>query len=501
MQNNTAEQFNNTISVLPVAPKPFKWTHVSGNALTMLRNIIQLTPKAGAITETYMNELRPYFASEGDGRIWYYDGAKWCVETDLDAETKLSELIRSVGGKPTRNLVPALLYELTRLDQRVPASASGINVGNGFLQCVGQQWSLTSHHKNYGQRYKLPFDYDPKATCPLWIRFLARMQPSEEVRRYLQSFFGWVVLGHNRPHEEKFAIWLGDGANGKSVAIGVLKALVGEENAATLSLNELNGKSVELLTNRLVNVGSETERCEKVETAILKKLVSGEPVLATPKYRQHYTMTCKTALVFAVNDVPAIDDRSGGTWRRLMLVDWPVTLEEHERDKKLQDRLVQQELPGILNWALEGALRVLEEGLEVPESVTTSGQRLRSENNAIALFVEDAVQLHKEAVIAKGDLYKAFKLWCLSHGHKVMSEVNFGKELRRLKLDLRDAKTPAGYVDIEGYRLSGRLNAYRGLMIPAERISREIQKVDGPRLRTNSAIGQLLVAANDEITY
>ncbi|SMF52440.1 DNA primase family protein [Pseudogulbenkiania subflava] len=501
MQNNTAQQFNNIISVLPVAPKPLKWNHVPASALTMLRNVIQVTPKAAAISETYMNELRPYFANGGDGRIWYYDGAKWCVESDLDAETKISELIRDVGGKPTRNLVPGLQFELTRLSQRVPESASGINVANGFLQCVGQQWVLTPHHKNYGQRYQLPFDYDPQATCPLWMSFLERMQPSEEVRRYLQNFFGWVVLGHNRPHEEKFAIWLGDGANGKSVAIGVLKALVGDENAATLSLNELNGKSVELLANKLVNVGSETERTERVETAILKKLVSGEPVLATPKYRHHYTMTCNTALVFAVNDVPVIDDRSGGTWRRLMLVEWPVTLEEHERDKKLQDKLAQQELPGILNWALEGALRVLEEGLVVPTSVTASGSRLRQENNAIALFVEDAVQLHKEAVIAKGDLYKAFKLWCLSHGHKVMSEVNFGKELRRLKLDLRDAKTPAGYVDIEGYRLNSRLNAYRGLMIPAERISREIQHGDGPRLRTNNAIGQLLVAANDEMAY
>lgn len=452
--------------------------------------------------ENYSNILRPYFANGGDGRLWYYHQGQWRVETELQSETHASEFIRSVGGRPSKAMVAGLMFELTHVDTALPPSAPGINVGNGFLTCHAGGWHLMPHHPGQGQRYRLPFDYAPQASCPRWLRFLEEVQPNPDVRLHLQTFFGWVLLGHGRPHEERFSVWLGNGANGKSVAMGVLKALVGQENTASLSLHEFNGKNVELLANKLVNLGSETERSDKVETSILKKLVSGEPVLATPKYRHHYEVTCNTALVFAVNDVPAIDDRSDGIWRRLMLVNWPVTLAAHQRDKSLLSTLVADELAGILNWALDGATRVLQQGLFIPEGMNANSQQLRTDNNSVALFVDDAVKQSPHATIAKSDLYHAFRLWCTSRGYKVMSEVNFGKELRRLGLAIRDGKTRAGYIDIEGRSLNSRLNAYQGLMIPAERIYRDIQ-LDGNRSRVSGAIGIELSndAANDDLAW
>lgn len=494
MNAQEAEQVSNVVALDQPNSNARKWRHLPSEVLQRIAAVTEAKPKEASHAETYVRHLRKHFASAEDGRAWYYEGGKWCVDSDIIAETKASQLIRAAGGRPEPKLVKDILFGLGRLEHPVPCPRHGINVKNGFLELVDGEWRLAPHDSAHGQRYVLPFEYQPGGSCPRWEEFLKQTQPDPDVIEHLRQFFGWVLLGSRRPHEERFAVWHGDGANGKSVALGVLKSLVGPANAASLSLHEFVGRNVELLSGKLVNLGSETERAERVETAMLKKLVSCEPVLATPKYRHHYEVTCNAVLVFAVNDVPPIDDRSGGIWRRLLLVSWPRVIDEAAREKDLLRYLVEHELPGILSWALVGASSVLTSGLFVPASVAATSARLRLDNNCVAMFAQDCTEAEGDAVISKSDLYRAFQCWCGERGYKAVSEVNFGKDLRRAVPGLKDAKTRTGYTDIEGRRISSRLNAYAGLHVPAERITRDVF-VGGKRSRTNRPIGQRANAA------
>lgn len=421
--------------------------------------------------ETYVRALVGCFYSNGDGRPWFYQDGRFVVLDDLSNESDIADFIFGCGGNPTKTKVAEVVYQLSRLADPVPNPENGLNLQNGFLVLDGEQAVLQPHSEVLGQRYFLPFAYNPNAECPLWLSFLERVQPDPEIREYLQDFFGYVLLGGARPNAECFAIWLGEGANGKTVALFVLQNLIGHENYSSLSLHELKPRDTEDLANKIANIGSETERSASLQTSVLKKLVSREPIRAEPKYRRHYNFVSSAVPVFAVNDLPAIDDRTDGIWRRMHLIKWAVTIPQAERDLELTKKL-EGELEGVLNWAIAGAQRVLKRGLHVPAQVKEATAGVRREANSAAMFLSEAVEQRDDCYISKDDLYQAYATWCKRNGYKALSVINFAKDLKRSLTDVRESKSKTGYVDWRGRVVLTRVNVWMGIHIPADRVER-----------------------------
>lgn len=437
--------------------------------------------------ETYVRALVRHFYSNGDGRPWLYKGGRFMVLDDLRTESEIADFIFGCGGNPTKTKVAEVVYQISRLADPVPEPVNGLNLQNGFLVLDGEQAVLQPHSKDLGQRYILPFAYNPGAGCPQWLSFLERVQPDPEIREYLQDFYGYILLGGARPNAECFFVWLGGGANGKSVALVVLQNLIGHENYSSLSLHELKPRDTEDLANKIANIGSETERSASLQTSVLKKLVSLEPIRAEPKYRRHYNFISSAVPVFAVNDLPAIDDRTDGIWRRMHLVKWAVTIPEGERDLMLSKRL-EIELEGVLNWAIEGAQRVLKRGMVVPKQVREATAVVRLEANSTAMFCSEVLERRDDCYISKDDLYQAYSAWCKRNGYRALSMINFAKELKRSFPEARESKSRSGYVDWRGKQVMTRVNVWTGIHIPADLVEREAN-VDGRRVVITDVIG------------
>ncbi len=437
--------------------------------------------------ENYVRALVSYFYSNGDGRPWFYQDGRFVVLDDLSNESDIADFIFCCGGNPTKTKVAEVVYQLSRLAAPVPKPSNGLNLQNGFLVLDGENAVLQPHCEALGQRYILPYAYNPDAACPQWLSFLERVQPDPEMREYLQDFYGYVLLGNSRPNAECYAAWLGEGANGKSVALSALQNLIGHENYSSLSLHELKPRDTEDLANKIANIGSETERSASLQTSVLKKLVSLEPIRAEPKYRRHYNFVSTAVPVFAVNDLPAIDDRTDGIWRRMHLVKWAVTIPQAERDTALAKKL-ESELEGVLNWVIVGAQRVLKRGLTVPAQVREATAGVRRESNSAAMFVSEAVEQRDDSYIAKDDLYQAYATWCKRNGYKALSVINFAKDLKRALTEVRESKSKSGYVDWRGRVVLTRVNVWTGIHIPADRVEREVN-VDGRRVVIADAIG------------
>jgi len=369
----------------------------------------------------------------------------------------------------------------------VPEISTGINLANGFLEVDAKRVNLLAHSGAHGQRYVLPFKYNPSAQCPIWLSFLARVLPCANILKYIQSLFGYILLGNARPHVECFLVWLGNGANGKSVALKVLAYLIGHENCSYLSLHEMTPRNTEDLVNKIVNIGSEAERGSTMQTSLVKKVVSREPIRAEPKYRAHYSFVSPAVLVNAVNELPAIDDRTDGIWRRMHLIKWDVTIPESERDTNLTIKL-KAEMEGILNWAIEGAQRVLAEGLVVPEQIREATKMVRLEANSTAMFCSEVIERETCYYISKDDLYQSYNVWCKRNGYRAMSLINFAKELKRSISEVGESKSRQGYVDWRGRSVMTRVNVWSGIHIPEDRVEREVN-VGGRREVLTSAIG------------
>jgi putative DNA primase/helicase len=72
-----------------------------------------------------------------------------------------------------------------------------------------------------------------------------------------------------------------------------------------------------------------------------------------------------------------------------------------------------QELPGILNWAIEGWKRLRARGhFVMPHSCAEAMRELEELSSPVQAFVRDTCLLTPGARVDVDDLYAAWKLWC-----------------------------------------------------------------------------------------
>ena len=150
----------------------------------------------------------------------------------------------------------------------------------------------------------------------------------------------------------------GTGANGKSVFFEVVNALLGSNNVSSYSLQSLtneNGYYRAMIANKLVNYASEING--KLETAIFKQLVSGEPVEARLPYGEPMTITNYAKLIFNCNELPKDVEQSNAYFRRFLIIPFDTTIPEQQQDKELSKKIISSELSGVFNWVLQGLNR------------------------------------------------------------------------------------------------------------------------------------------------
>jgi putative DNA primase/helicase len=229
-----------------------------------------------------------------------------------------------------------------------------INLKNGTFELSSQGLRLREPDKNDFLTYQLDFDYDEKAECPLFKEFLDRVLPDKTLQAILAEYIGYIFIKTEDLKLEKALLLYGTGANGKSVVFEVIYALLGgKENVCNFSLENLtsaNGYHRAMLGGKLLNYA--TEISSKINESIFKQLASGEPVEARVPYGDPFTLTNYGKMIFNCNLLPRTGDHSEAFYRRFIIIPFDVTIPEKEQDKQLANKIISNELPGVLNWVL-----------------------------------------------------------------------------------------------------------------------------------------------------
>ncbi len=129
-------------------------------------------------------------------------------------------------------------------------------------------------------------------------------------------------------------------------------------------------------------------------------------------------------LWMATNHKPVIRGTDLGIWRRLRLVPFEVSIPTEEQDTELTNKLI-LELPGILNWAIEGCRQWQTSGLEDPPQVTDATKQYRNESDHIAQFLEESTITGEAYSIKASALFQTYDNW---GGH--LTNTAFGKEIK-----------------------------------------------------------------------
>jgi len=173
-------------------------------------------------------------------------------------------------------------------------------------------------------------------------------------------------------------------------------------------------------------------------------------VAARYLYREHFEFVPAFKLFLAVNHRPQIHGTDYAIWRRVHLVPFEVTIPPEKQDRQLAEKL-EEELPGILRWAVDGCLAWQRDGLNPSRAVTAATAQYRDDMDSVGDFIAECCIVDPDAIVAAGRLYAAYQQWCATDGDRPESKTDFGMRLKE-----------------RGHRQcrSNKVRAWRGLGMP-----------------------------------
>jgi len=350
---------------------------------------------------------------------------------------------------------PHLSVSVDRLDARPDL----FNVANGTLELstadVGDTlpegvWTCREHRpEDYLTRLS-PVEYNPEATAHRWRRFVAETHPDEEQRLYIQRAAGYTLTGWTR--EEKVFLQYGEGSNGKSLFMELLSEVMGSYAVAVpfetfLTDDHRTGGQatpdlIRLPGRRLARI-SEPEGSATFSEAMVKRVTGTDKMQARALYGSQVEFRPSFKLWASFNKKPKVRGQDHGIWRRIDLVGWVRTfVDPWERDKypdaPLKDKglmdALRGELPGVLNWLLEGYREWGRNGLATPDCVRALTQEYRQDSNPLGQFLEGSCRVGSGWTQA-ARLYKAYSAWCRMAAVDPLSQTAFGRGLRDMGID------------------------------------------------------------------
>jgi len=313
-----------------------------------------------------------------------------------------------------------------------------LNIQNGLFDT--NNFELIRHAPDVLSTTQLQVIYNADTTCPKWLKTLDEIfEGDQEKIKLLQEFFGLCLT--NETKFEKALFLLGDGANGKSVILFILQRLLGDDNFSAIPLEKFNNHHyLANLFSKLANIAIETSVSSSVYDSTFKAIVSGDPITADAKFKPPFVFRPYCKLIFALNNMPRVDDKTSAFFRRLLILRFSKIFQEEEQNKNLKFELL-KEINGIFVWSLNGLKSLKERGyFKIPSEMEAEIDDYKKDNNNVLLFVEDQCEFDVTFQISKDELYSFYSNWCKTNNYLPCAKKKFGKELKKAYPKLDEAR-------------------------------------------------------------
>jgi putative DNA primase/helicase len=281
--------------------------------------------------------------------------------------------------------------------------------------------------------YALPFSFVADALEPKeWLKFLCSIWDDDDQRETLQEIIGCLI--HGATKFQKIFLFVGPKRSGKGTIARTIGQLIGPQNVVSPTLSSLStdfgmqsliGKAVAIVADARLSGRSDSQ-------VITERLlsISGEDSQTIPrKYQTDWTGTLNARFAILTNEIPRIADSSSALSSRMIALTMTrsfLGLEDLDLDEKLG-----RELPGILQWALDGWERLFKRGYFVQPAASQETIATMEDLAApVAAFVRDRCVIASAATVLIDTLYKAYVSWVESEGSNFSpNKATFGRDL------------------------------------------------------------------------
>jgi P4 family phage/plasmid primase-like protien len=304
-----------------------------------------------------------------------------------------------------------------------------VNIENGILNILTGE--LTPQNPDYHFFNKLPAKYDPDCKGERVRSFLREVTSSKEDAQVLEEMVGYSLY-RGYPYHKALAL-VGDGANGKSTFLALVKEFLGRENVSGKGLVglEINRFAKASLFGKLANIYADLSDNTLQRTGTFKMLTGGDVIEAEKKFRDSFTFVNYAKLLFSCNKLPEVYDNTDAFFRRWIIVVFPRVFKGDDCDPNILEKLTTpDELSGLLNIALNGLKRILEnEGFSRAKSTEETREDYIRKSDPLAAFIMDCIEEKQSSILLKQQLYSLFAFYCRENNLPAVNKGTFFKNM------------------------------------------------------------------------
>lgn len=313
-----------------------------------------------------------------------------------------------------------------------------INIKNGRLNLKTSE--CLPFDSNVIEFARIPVNYNPSAYCEDLDKMLDRVFCGDrEIIDLFEEILGYT-LTKSTALETAF-LFYGDGSNGKSTILDLIKAFLGERNYSSIPLEKLSARfSTAELEHKLANIGDDVNDISIKDNGTIKQLISGKSIQVERKGERPYDMVSYATQIFSCNEIPKSFDNSSGFYRRWIYIPFNArfTPDDKDYDPFIKEKIMTDEsLSYLLNKAIKGLQRLLKNRrFTEPKISIALKEKHKVENSCVLSWVEDEnISLNFILEKERKELYSIFSDWCRTSNFKPPGKQIFYKEVRR-KFDL-----------------------------------------------------------------
>lgn len=319
------------------------------------------------------------------------------------------------------------MCSLSRKYPEIATTTADLNKNHGLLSVANgtidlRTGALREHRREDLATFITDIPYLPDASCDAWEAFLDHAFYGDDERiDFLHRLVGYTLTGETK--EQKFFFLHGDGGRGKSTFLDTIARLLGHHAVSVpasfieLLRNEEHPASLASTFGKRMVTTSETREGRVMDEVRVKQFTGEDTITARHMYKGFFEFKPVGKLFIAGNHKPVITGVDEGIWRRMVLVEFDRAVSPAQRAENLKDRL-QAELPGILAWAVRGAQRWYERGLDLPAQIIEASAAYRVEQDVFGQFIRECCEVGDGAThrYLSGDFRGDYESWCKRNG-------------------------------------------------------------------------------------
>ncbi|MFC2023022.1 phage/plasmid primase, P4 family [Chloroflexota bacterium] len=390
-----------------------------------------------------------------DKVIYRYKDGLYVPDGEALIEKEAQGLLGSKASSYTVNEVIKWIARETRA-QRTEFDRD-LNIINTLSGLLNIETSQLEKMPDYPSLTQIPVFYED-CDCPLIRRFLNEVLKPEDIP-VVEELFGYCLF-RQYPIQRAFLL-VGEGSNGKSTLIELLRDFLGKENCSSLTFQELEEDRFARadLFMKLANLSADIPSKAMHHVGLFKMLTGGDEISADRKFKDRVKFVNFAKLVFSTNRPPKVyNEDSYAFWRRWIIIDFPNQFKDNADTHLLSKLTTPNEKSGLLNLSIKGLKRLLDKG---DFSYGTSPDKVAERYNILAdpvlSFANDCCELETDAITEKDSLYQAFATYCEERNISLVSKESFGRNLRN---------SPSLHVGTTRLREDGQRHyAWRGIKL------------------------------------